>query len=93
MSCIHISMIINPAEINGHVALWLSHLSFTGISQKAPAQHVYVWEEEWAVVSRDDVDGDSPILIHELPSAESSDNDKTFELPDDYIITVWLHEE
>ena len=48
--------------------------------KKAPAQHVYVWEEEWAVVSRDDVDGDSPILIHELPSAESSDNDKTFEL-------------
>ena len=24
-------------------------------------QHVYVWVEEWAVVSRDDVDGDSPI--------------------------------
>ena len=29
--------------------------------QKAPAQYFYVWEEEWAVVSRDDVDGDSPI--------------------------------
>ena len=36
-----------------------------------------------AVVSRDDVDGESH---SELPSAESSDNDKTYELPDDYII-------
>ena len=43
-------------------------------------------------MSRDDVDGDSPILIHELPPAESSDNDKTYELPDDYIVTVRLHE-
>ena len=47
-------------------------------------KHVYVWEDVWAVVSRDDVDSDSPILIHDLPSAENSDNDKTY---DDYIIT------
>ena len=45
------------------------------------------------VVSRDDVDGDSPILIHELPSAGSSDNVQTYELPDDYIITVWRRNE
>ena len=32
-------------------------------------------------------------LISELPSAESSDNDKTYELPDDYIMTVWQREE
>ena len=28
-------------------------------------------------------------LISELPSADSSDNVQTYELPDDYIITVW----
>ena len=39
---------------------------------------------------RDDVDGES---LYDLLSAESSDNDKTHELPDEYIITVWLHEE
>ena len=50
-------------------------------------KHVYVWEEKWAVVSRDDVDGEFPILTHELLSAESGDNDKTYELLDDYIIT------
>ena len=61
--------------------------------KKGRTQHVYVWEEKWAVVSRDDVDGDSPTLIHVLPSAESSDNVQTYELPDDYIITVWRRNE
>ena len=45
---------------------------------KACTQHVYVWEEEWAVVSRDDADGESH--CYELTSVESSDNDKTYEL-------------
>ena len=63
------------------------------IDGKRLVQHVYVWEEEWAVVSRDDVDGNSPILIYELSSAESSDNVQTYELPDDYIITVWRRNE
>ena len=31
------------------------------VAGKRLVQHVYVWKEEWAVVSRDDVDGDSPI--------------------------------
>ena len=34
--------------------------------------------KEWAVVSRDNVDGKS--LFYELPSAESSDSQKTCEL-------------
>ena len=51
--------------------------------------NVYVWEEEWTVIYRDDVDGDSPILIHEIPSAESSHNVQTYELPD----TVWRRNE
>ena len=55
------------------------------VAGKRLVHHVYVWEEEWAVVSRDDVDGESH--GHELPSAESSDNAKTHELRDDYIIT------
>ena len=61
--------------------------------EKGRTQHVYVWEEEWAVVSRDDVDGVSPILIHVLPSAEISNNVQIYELPDDYIITVWRRNE
>ena len=59
--------------------------------EKACTQHVYVWEEEWAVVSRDDDDGESH--GYELPSAESSDNDQTYELPDDNINTVWRRNE
>ena len=47
------------------------------------AQHVHVWEQEWTVVSRDDVDDDFHCC--ELPLAESSDNDETFELLDEYI--------
>ena len=54
--------------------------------KRACAQHVCVWEEEWAVVSRDDVGGKSH--GYELTSTESSDNFEIYELPDDNIITV-----
>ena len=62
-------------------------MSFQPNNVWSDLKHVYVWEDEWAVVSRGDVDGDSPILIHVLPSVEGSDNDKTYEFPVDCIFT------
>ena len=57
-------------------------VDFETSMEKARTQHVYVWDRR--------VGGSH---WYELTSAERSDNDKTYELPDDYIITVWRRNE
>ena len=62
--------------------------------------HVCDWEDTRAVVCRDVVDEIAPVVIEKRchiafnfvtklsPTAESSDNDKTYVLPDENFITV-----
>ena len=63
-------------------------IDMSSLEESSPRAHSTFTsgKEEWAAVSRDDVDGKSH--CYELTSTESSNfSSKTYELPDDNIIT------